>query len=70
MCRACSTKGGKEDCLSVIVGKPERKDPLGKSRRSWVDNVKTDLRQDGGGVDWIEVTQGNELLGSFKSLHD
>lgn len=52
------------------MGKPERKEPLGKSRRSWVDNVKTDLRQDGGGVDWIEVTQGNELLGSFKSLHD
>jgi hypothetical protein len=58
MGRACSTKGREEECISVIVGKPEGKGPLGKSRRSWVHNVKMDLRQDGvvrTGLKWLEV---------------
>jgi hypothetical protein len=30
------------------VGKSERKRPLGKPRRSWVDNTKIDLRE----IEW------------------
>jgi hypothetical protein len=31
----------------LLVGKPEEKKPLGKSRRRWVDNIKMDLRDIG-----------------------
>jgi hypothetical protein len=27
----------------ILVGKPEGKRPLGRSRRRWVDNIKIDL---------------------------
>jgi len=27
----------------VLVGKPERKSPLGRPRRKWDDNIKMDL---------------------------
>jgi len=29
----------------VLVGKPERKRPLGNSRRRWEDNMKMDLQE-------------------------
>ena len=29
------------------MGRPEGKRPLGKLRRRWVDNIKTDLREIG-----------------------
>jgi hypothetical protein len=31
----------------ILVGKPEGKRPLGRPRRSWVDNIKIDLREIG-----------------------
>jgi hypothetical protein len=38
------------------VGKPERKRPLGRPRRRWVNNIKMDLREIGWDVmDWIEL---------------
>jgi hypothetical protein len=43
------------------VGKPEGKRPLGKSRRSWEDNVKMDLREIGwDGTDWIYVGHNSD----------
>jgi hypothetical protein len=40
------------------VGKPEGKRPLGRPRRRWVDDIKTDLREIGwDGIDWIELGQ-------------
>jgi hypothetical protein len=40
------------------VGNPEGKRPLGRSRRRWVNNIKTDLRAIGwGGMDWIDLAQ-------------
>jgi len=33
----------------VLVGKPEGKRPLGRPRRRWEDNIKTDLKEVGGG---------------------
>jgi hypothetical protein len=42
----------------VVVGKPEGKKPLTRSRRRWVINVKIDLRGMGwGGMDWINLAQ-------------
>jgi hypothetical protein len=29
----------------VLVGKPERKRPLGRPRRKWEDNIKMDLQE-------------------------
>jgi hypothetical protein len=40
------------------VEKPESKRPLGRPRRRWVDNIRTDLREIGrGGMDWIDLVQ-------------
>ena len=33
----------------ALLGKPERKRPLGKSRRRWVDNSRLDLQEVGCG---------------------
>ena len=41
----------------VLVGKPEGKIPLGRPRRRWEGNIKMDLREVGGGGDWMELTQ-------------
>ena len=54
----------------VLVGKPEEKIPLGRPRSRWEDNVKIDLREVGGGEDWMELAQdtceyGDELSGSI-----
>ena len=32
----------------VLVGKPEGRRPLGRSRRRWVDNIRMDLWGEGG----------------------
>jgi hypothetical protein len=45
----------------VLVGKPEGKRPLGRPRRRWEDNIKTDLQEVGGGCgDWIELAQDRD----------
>jgi hypothetical protein len=36
--------GEKKDAYRILVGKPERKRPLGRPRCRWVDNIKIDLR--------------------------
>ena len=41
-----------------LVGKPEGKRPLGRPRRRWEDNIKTDLQEVGGSSgDWMELAQ-------------
>ena len=42
MGRACMTYGRIQKC-AVLMGKPEAKNHLGRSRRRWEDNVKMDL---------------------------
>jgi hypothetical protein len=42
----------------VLVGKPERKSPIGRPRRRWEDRIRMDLRVIGlGGVNWIRLAQ-------------
>jgi hypothetical protein len=43
MGRACSTNRGEEELVEAIGGKAIGKGPLGRSRRRWVNNIKTDL---------------------------
>ena len=44
----------------VLVGKPEGKRKLGKPRRSRDNNIKMDLREVGGGGDWMELAQDRD----------
>jgi hypothetical protein len=37
--------GAKRNAYRILVGKPEGKGPLGRSRRRWVDNINMDLRE-------------------------
>ena len=45
----------------VLVGKTERKGPLGRPRRRWEDNIKMDLEEVGRGCgDWMELAQDRD----------
>jgi hypothetical protein len=37
--------GEKRNAYRILVRMPEEKRPLGRPRRSWVDNIKMDLRE-------------------------
>jgi hypothetical protein len=57
----------------VLVGKPEGKRPLGRPRRRWVDNLKMDVEEVGGGRgDWMELAQDRDrwraLVSTVKNL--
>ena len=42
----------------VLVGKPEKKRPLGRPRHRWVDNIRMDLQEVGCGyIDWFGLAQ-------------
>jgi hypothetical protein len=42
----------------LLWWKPEGRQPLGRPRRKWEDNIKIDLREIGfGDVDWIHLAQ-------------
>ena len=45
----------------VLMGKPERKSPLGRPMRRWEVNIKIYFQELGcGGVDWIELAQDRD----------
>jgi len=45
----------------VLVGKPEGRRPLGRPRRGWVCNIRTDLQEVGCGyMDWIGLAQDRD----------
>jgi hypothetical protein len=51
----------KKNEYRILVGKPEGNRPLGRPRRSWVDNIKMNLREIGwDGIDWIDMTQDRD----------
>jgi hypothetical protein len=53
--------GEKRNAYRLLVGKPEGKRPLGRPKRRWVDNIKTDFLEIGwGGVDWIGLAQDRD----------
>ena len=52
--------GEGRDVHRVLVGKPERKRPLGRPRRSLEDNIKMDRQEVGGGGDWMELAQDRD----------
>jgi hypothetical protein len=44
----------------VLVRKPEGKRPFGRPRRRREDEIRVDLRETGGGVNWFRVAQGRD----------
>jgi len=46
--------GERRGAYRVLVGKPEGKKPLGRSRRRWEDNIKKDLQEVRWGV-WTSL---------------
>jgi len=50
--------GERRGVCRVLVGKPEGKRPLGRPRRRWEDNIKTDLQEvECWGLVWMELAQ-------------
>ena len=53
--------GESRDVYKVLVGKPKRKRPLGRPRRIWDDNIKTDPQEVGfGDMDGIDLSQDRD----------
>jgi len=58
---ACGAYGWGEGVYRVLVGKPEKKRPLGRPRRRWVDNIRMDLQEMACGyMDWIGLAQDRD----------
>jgi len=50
--------GEKSVVYRFLVGKPEGRRPVGRSRRRWADNIRTDLHELGCVyIDWIGLSQ-------------
>ena len=53
--------GEERGVYRVLVGKPEGRRPLGRPRRRWADNIRTDLQEVGCVyMDWIGLAQGRD----------
>jgi hypothetical protein len=48
----------------VLVGKPEGRRPLGRTRCRWEDNIRMDLQEVGvgTGLGWLRIETGGEHL--------
>jgi hypothetical protein len=56
----------KRNAYRILVRKPEGKRPLGRPRRTWVDNIKIDLREIGWcWMDWIDLAQNRDQWRAF-----
>ena len=65
--------GEERGVYRVLVGKPERKRPLGRLVCRWVHNIRMDFQEVGCGyVDWIGVAQDRDrwqtLVSAVKRL--
>jgi hypothetical protein len=50
----------KRNAYRLIVGKPERRRPLGRSRQRWLDNSRMDFVEVGWGDDWIGLARDKD----------
>jgi hypothetical protein len=58
--------GERRGAYRALVGKPERRRPLGRPRRIWEDNIKMDLQEVEWGAwtgsIWLRIGTGGGLL--------
>jgi hypothetical protein len=55
--RMCETR----KAYRILVGKPERKTPLGRPALRWANNITVDLGEIGwDGVDWIDLAHNRQ----------
>ena len=61
---ACGAYGCGEGVYRVLVGKPEGRRPLGRTRRRWMDNIRTHLQDVGiwTGLGWPRIETGGGRL--------
>jgi hypothetical protein len=53
--------GEKRNACRILVGKPEGRRPPERSRCTWQNNIKMDLREIGwDGMDWIGLAQDRD----------
>jgi hypothetical protein len=53
--------GEVRNACNILVGKPERKRPLGRPRHRWEDNIRMDLRGvSWEGVDWMRLAKDRD----------
>jgi hypothetical protein len=57
--------GGERKVYKVLVGKPEGKSPLRRSKCRWEDGIRMDLGEIGWGqgVEWIQLAQDRDRGG-------
>jgi len=64
--------GEERGLYRVLVGKPEGKKPLGRPRRRWVDNIRTDLQKVGcgymDGLGWLRIDNRRTLVSVVMNL--
>ena len=70
---ACGAYGGGERCAQGSGWETRRKEPLGRPRRRWEDNIKMDLQEVGGSCrDWMDLAQDRDrwraLVGKVRKL--
>jgi len=60
---------GERGVYRVLVGKPEGRRPLGRPRRRWADNIRTDLQEMGCVyMDWIGLAQDRDRWRTLVSV--
>jgi hypothetical protein len=53
--------GERRGSKRILMGKPEGKRPLGRSKHRWENNIKMDLQEVGWGyMDWIDLAQDRD----------
>jgi hypothetical protein len=58
---ACSMHVTDVDAYIISDGKPEGKEPLGRPRRRWEDNIRMGLREIGWeDVDWVHLAEDRD----------
>jgi hypothetical protein len=58
---ACGTYGGQEKCIHCFRGETLGKEPLGRPKHRWEDDIKMDFQGVGWcGMDWIALAQNSD----------
>jgi len=66
---SCSTYWERRSVDRFMVGKPEKKRPLGIPRSRWDDNIKIDLQELGcGDIVWIGLAQNRKRWRSLANV--